>query len=82
MSKPSDSRGKPGDIVLVRGTHHVVSWGELGQAGGNPDSVRNGMIPPGALGLIVSIDMPGFTYVLWSVPSVAGWVLDGYLRPV
>ena len=76
MAKATDDRPKPGDIVLTRGTGPVAVF--RNPTGGD----RAGTIMPGGLGLVVNVDNPAWTYVMWSMPLVMGWVLDGWLRRV
>lgn len=76
MARVNDVRGKPGDIVLTRGTGPVTVFR-------NTDGTeRAGTVMPGAMGLIVATHERVWTYVLWSMPCVCGWVQDGNLRPV
>lgn len=86
MKKPIDVSGKPGDIVLARvGKHDVVDvWSRL-KGTGDGDAHRNGVVRNGALGIVIVPNSPerrGYAYVMWSMPCIAGWVHDGYLRKV
>jgi len=76
MARVTDVRGRPGDIVLTRGAGPVTVFR-------NPNNTeRVGTIMPGALGIIINVDSPAWTYVLWSMPCVMGWCPDGQLRKV
>lgn len=76
--KPSDTRGKPGEIVLVRGGQPVEVWDQIM----GHQSSRVGVVQPGSMGLIVATHVTAWTYVLWSMPCLVGWVHDGQLRRV
>lgn len=76
MAILTDTRGKPGEIVLTRGAGPVTVF----RCSDGTD--RAGTVMPGGLGIIVSVDKRGWTYVLWSMPCVMGWVPDGQLRKV
>ena len=79
--RPSDVRAKPGELVIPRSTQAIPAWRNRTQVFGVASSERVGMIMPGSIGVVVSIEK-GWTYVMWSVPCVAGWSSDGFLRPV
>jgi hypothetical protein len=80
MSKPKDIRGKPGDMVLVRGGQPINVWRARLEQQQQPD--KAGVVMPGTLGVIVSTHITAWTYVLWSIPCVVGWCRDGELRKV
>lgn len=86
MAKLTDLRGKPGDIVLTRGTQAITAWRTIvttdGIASTRVLADRAGTVMPGSLGLIVAVYSSAWTYVLWSTPCVCGWVHDGELRVV
>jgi len=75
----NDTRPKPGDIVMVRGNNPLDVWAV-------PASQRSGVVMPESLGLVISaahVDIHRFySYVLWSCPTICGWVQDGFLRKV
>jgi hypothetical protein len=76
MVRVNDVRAKPGDIVLTRGAGPVTVYR-------NPNGTEPAAtIMPGGLGLVVNVDSPAWTYVLWSMPCVMGWVPDGQLRRI
>lgn len=78
--KPTDVRGKPGDIVTIRGGTTTDVWRRTGAIVIGTDD-RAGSVAPGAVGIIVSIaNLEGWTYVLWSKPCLAGFIYDGALR--
>lgn len=78
MARVTDVRGKPGDIVMVRGASFVKVF----QHPSNDTGQVAQHVSRRALGLIVSVHATAWTYVLWSDPSVLGWVADGFLRTV
>lgn len=78
MPRVSDSRGKPGEIVLVRGGQPVNVW----ETPGIDKPRRVGVVMPKGLGVIIGVNERAWTYVLWSMPRVIGWVPDGVLRTV
>lgn len=88
MSKPSDVRGKPGDIVLLRGLFSRAIW-DHDPTGSTKfaltEDLRGMLIReharPGSMGIIVHTNFSHYTYVLWSNPYILGYVDDGYLRP-
>lgn len=85
MGRVSDVRGKPGDIVLVRGGEPLTVWRTIwNQVDRSRSGECAGTVMPTSLGIIIgfSSDHPSMTYVLWSIPCIAGWVTDGFLRPV
>lgn len=77
MGQVSDIRGTPGELVMLRTSSVSGVWDE-------PDVEKArqvGVARPKMLGLILSVAVPGWTYVLWSGPAmVMGWMTDGCLR--
>jgi len=71
----------PGDIVLVRGDEPVSVWSSVSAGELLVVRSRLGVVMPGGLGLVIN-RRRDYTYVLWSMPSVLGYVSDGYLRKV
>jgi hypothetical protein len=82
MGMISDARGKPGDIVLVRGGQPITIWRSLFAETNENRANTAGRVSVRSLGIIISVGTAGFTYVLWSNPCIAGWTNDGHLRPV
>jgi hypothetical protein len=81
MAMMTDVRGKPGDIVLVRGNRPITVWRDVDVL--QSVDVRAGTVTQRALGLIIMLHRKNnWTYVLWSMPCIAGWCHDGELRPV
>jgi hypothetical protein len=82
MAKVSDVRGKPGDIVMPRGGQPIAVWRDISVRGeqGLDRSRIAGVIMPTSVGMIIATHMTAWTYVLWSVPCIIGWVQDGELR--
>lgn len=68
----------PGEIVLVRGGKPIDVWHAPGE--GPPNRV--GVVMPTSMGIIVAVHQRAWTYVLWSMPCILGWVPDGVLRRV
>lgn len=87
MPKPTDTKPKPGDIVLLRGNQPRDVWAVPNSPNVTPEKLqRAGVVMPGALGLVVSSAHPDqhrfYSYILWSMPSILGWIEDGFLRKV
>jgi len=82
MAKVNDRRGRPGDIVLVRGGAPIDVFRTIIDSAMDHSAPRAGVVMPGAMGLIVATHLTAWTYVLWSMPCLAGWVRDGYLRRI
>lgn len=78
MPKPNDVRGLPGDIVLIRGGQPIDIW----QTPGVMPNARVGVVMPTMTGFIIAVHERAWTYVLWSMPLIIGWVPDGMLRKV
>lgn len=76
----SDSRGKPGELVVLRGTKTCSIFRVPSSMGADIAGTAN----PGSMGMIICIDKRyrEYTYVLWSDPCVVGWIQDGYLRRI
>jgi hypothetical protein len=87
MPKPTDTKPKPGDIVLLRGTSPRAVWAISNSPTDLKTMNRVGVVMPGALGLIISSaahkdQYRFYTYVLWSTPCILGWIEDGLVRAV
>ena len=82
MPRVTDTRGTPGELVMLRGASEVHIWATPESR--VQDAVRDhvAVAQPGSIGMIVSVNEPGWTYVLWSRPNVIGWINDGALRRV
>jgi hypothetical protein len=77
----------PGDIVLLRGNQARDVWAVPNSPNVTPEKLqRAGVVMPGSLGLVISSahrDQHRFyTYVLWSMPMIMGWIEDGFLTRV
>lgn len=76
MSK-KDGKPLPGDLVMLRGKSPVAVWVE-------PEKQRAGMVMPESIGLVIAPahndQLRFYTYVLWSMPCICGWIQDGFLR--
>jgi hypothetical protein len=62
-------------MVLLRGNVARDVWAE-------PPKQRAGVVMPGSLGLVISANHETakfYTYVLWSMPCIMGWIEDGFL---
>ena len=76
MAQPSDVRGMPGELVILRSSTMVDVRDEP-----SAESKCVGQASWGMLGLILSEATRGWTYVLWSGHTmVMGWMPDGALR--
>ena len=83
MSIATDSRGVPGDLVLVRGNRDIRVFQEQPVSGNITQRLQPvGIVNKKSIGMIVCLDDMGCTYVLWSNPCLCGWVYDGELRRV
>ena len=84
MAQVSDRRGLPGELVMLRlsfGTADVLDK-PTDLAGDNRATTVTGQVHSKSLGMIVSVDVPGWTYVAWSNPVALGWIYDGVLRRI
>lgn len=75
MGKVSDVRGMPGEMVMTRGGTPIAVYPTP-----KLPAVVSGWIRPEMLGMILSVSVKGWTYVLWSTPLLIGWTSDGNLR--
>lgn len=74
----NDSRGYPGELVMLRGIAGASIWRE-------PRNTNSaGIVIPGSIGMIICCDekYKQYTYVLWSNPCLCGWIEDGRLRRI
>lgn len=86
--KPSvDKKPIPGELVMLRGKDPRAVW--------SGPNAKSGIIMPGSVGLVISTNgeaaMPNaltpatwrfYTYVLWSMPCIVGWIEDGFVKRI
>ena len=75
----------PGDLVMLRGNQPRDVWSVPNSPNVTPEKLqRAGVVMPRALGLVISSAHPDvhrfYTYVLWSMPCICGWIEDGFIR--
>lgn len=79
MPKFKEERPMPGDMVRIRGTTAQPIWAE-------PGTQRAGIVMPNSVGLVISSSHQSphrsYAYVLWSIPTVCGWIPDGVMERV
>ena len=71
----TDVRSMPGDFVMPRGGRPIRVYLDCGY-----DSGSAGAVSASSIGIVVSTFARAWTYVLWSNPSIMGWIDDGHLR--
>lgn len=77
MPKVTDTMPMPGELVMSRIAGGLTACKE-------PDNSADavGTVTGASLGFVVSSNVRGWTYVMWSSPTVIGWVPDGLLRRI
>ena len=85
--KSKDTKPKPGDMVLLRGKQPRDVWAIPNSPNVTPEKLqRAGVVMGGAVGLVISSAHADhhrfYTYVLWSMPCICGWIEDGFLMRV
>ena len=72
----ADAYSVPGDIVILRGAEPTALFADP-----NTPTIQYkiGTVLPTSFGVVVSSSGP-WRCVLWSVPSLVGWLYDGHLR--
>jgi hypothetical protein len=81
----TDGKPLPGDLVMLRGSQPRDVWAIPNSPNVTPEKLqRAGVVMPRSIGLVISAAHPDhhrfYTYVLWSMPCICGWIEDGFIR--
>jgi hypothetical protein len=80
MTKPTDVRGMPGDMVMPRGGRPIAIYASPMPQNNDADFRSLAKADANAIGIIIATNSQAWTYVLWCGSGLLGWALDGSLR--